>query len=492
LQASLPIDELLLAGAALLVAGVLTTGVAARFRVPGLLVFLVAGMVIGDDGLNLISLSDAELAQQLAVVALVVILFEGGLSSAARDLREVAAPALALATIGVLVTAGVTAAAAGPILGVDTTTALLIGAVVASTDAAAVFSVLRGLSLPARLRRLLEAESGANDPMAILLTVGLLTSWEEQVDAWDWVSFGLRQLVGGLVVGYVVGRLGGWLFERVPVSSPSLHAVLGFGMGGMAYGVGTLLGTSGFLAAYVAGVVLAAFAPAQRRGLRTFHEGLATMAQIGLFLMLGLLVFPSRLDEHALGAILVTVVLVVVARPLAVLVGVSWWTRRPAELALISWAGLRGAVPIVLATFPLTAGYPEGELIFDVVFFVVLASVLVQGLPMRRLASALGMEEDPDPVSAVAEAIPIDAPGVTVLEVEVGASSSLSGMRLAEVPPPLGSRVAVILRQGSVVVPDGSTQMAPGDRLVVFGTGATALAAALEAWAAGPAVDHHP
>lgn len=486
MQISLPTDDLLLAGAVLLLAGVVGTGLAERLRVPGLLLFLGAGMLIGDDGLNLISLSDTELTQGIAVVALVVILYEGGLSTSMRDLRPVAVPALVLATVGVLVTAGITAGAAWLVFDIDTTTALLIGAVVASTDAAAVFSVLRGVGLPRRLRRLLEAESGANDPMAVLLTVGLLAAWEGDVTAADWAVFGVRQLVGGALVGLVVGWSGSQLLSRTVLTSSALYPVLGLGVGALAYGGGAALGTSGFLAAYVAGVVVAARAPARRRAVRTFHEGLASMAQIGLFLLLGLLVFPSRLDVHALGALGVAVVLVFVARPLAVLITVGWMVRRRNDLLLLSWAGLRGAVPIVLATFPLTAGYPEGELIFDVVFFVVLISVLVQGLAMERVARWLGMRDDPDPLASVAEALPIDAPGVQVLEIEVGATSGVVGRALIDVPPPHDSRVAVVMRAGSVVVPTGATQLFPGDRVIVFGPSHPRLAEDIRAWVTAP------
>ena len=486
MQLSLATDQLLFAGALLLLAGVVGAGLAERLRVPGLLLFLAAGMAIGDDGLNLISLDDAELVQEIAIVALVVILYEGGLSTAIRQLRPVVAPALVLATIGVLVTAGVVALAAGPLLGVDRTTALLLGAVVASTDAAAVFSVLRGVGLPRRLRHLLEAESGGNDPMAVLLTVGLLAGWEGEVAAGDWIVFGARQLLGGAVVGLVVGWVGAAVLRSAHLTSAALIPVLGLAIGGFSYGAAATLGTSGFLAVYVTGVLVAVRTPSQRRAVRTFHEGLASTAQIGLFLLLGLLVFPSRLDAEALPALGVAIVLVFVARPLAVLVSVTWWTRRPADLALLSWAGLRGAVPIVLATFPLTAGYPEGQLVFDVVFFVVLISVLVQGLSMATVARRLGLVEEPDRLGSVAEVLPIDAPGVEVLEIEVGATAGVAGRLLADVPPPLGARLAVVLRADVVVVPVGSTELRAGDRVVVFATTHPELAGAVESWVADP------
>lgn len=486
MHVELPTDHLVLVGAALLILGVVGAGIAERIRVPGLLLFLLLGMVLGDDGLNWISLSDAELAQGIAVGALVVILYEGGLGTAFRDMRKVAVPALSLATVGVAVTAAVVAGAASIFFDIDTTTALLLGAVVASTDAAAVFSALQHVGLPRRLAHLLEAESGTNDPMAVLLTVGLLAAWEGKVTAADWLVFGVRQLLGGLVVGVAIGGVGAELLARARLTSSSLYPVLGLAIGGLAYGAAAGLRMSGFLAVYLAGMTVAARAPSRRRAVRTFHQGLASTAQIGLFLLLGLLVFPSRLDEEAAAAFGVAVVLVFVARPLAVLVAVGWMRFTRADLALVSWAGLRGAVPIVLATFPLTHGHPDGQLIFDVVFFVVVLSVLLQGLTVAALARRLGMVAEPDVAASIAEALPIDAPGVEVLEIEVGTGCGIVGRALVDAPPPLDARVAVILRGTDVVVPTGSSAPAAGDRLIVFGPANPGLAAAVRAWVTDP------
>ncbi|MFL6204022.1 MAG: potassium/proton antiporter [Acidimicrobiales bacterium] len=483
---SLPSDDLLLGGALLLIASVLGAGLADRVRVPSLLLFLGIGMAIGDDGLDLISLSDPELTQGLAIAALVVILYEGGLSIRLPDARRVAAPALSLATLGVLVTGGVVALVAAPLLDVDRTTALLIGAVVASTDAAAVFASLRRVAVPRRLGHLLEVESGANDPMAVMLTVGLLAAWEGRPDAADWVVFGVRNLAGGVLIGLVVGWVGGIVLARVRLASASLYPVLAVGLAGLAYGLGAAGRSSGFLAVYVCGIVVADRAPARRRAVVGYLQALAATAQIGLFLLLGLLVFPSRLDEHALGALGVALGLVLVARPLAVVLGIAWLGFGRRELVMVSWAGLRGAVPIVLATFPLTEGYPQGELIFDVVFFVVILSVLVQGFTLAPLVARLGLAADPPSLATVAEALPLDAPGVEALEIEVGSSAALVGRRLRDVPPPHEARVAVVLRGGEVVVATGATTVAAGDRLVLFAPGRGELRADLEAWVVDP------
>ncbi len=266
--------------------------------------------------------------------------------------------------------------------------------------------------------------------------------------------------------------------------------MLALGVGALSYGVAAELQTSGFLAVYVAGVLVADGAPSRRRAVRPFLEGLASTAQIGLFLLLGLLVFPSRLDGEALGALGVAVVLVLVARPVAVIVAIGWLGFGRRELALVSWAGLRGALPIVLATFPLTAGYPDGQRIFDVVFFVVIVSVLVQGLTVSSVAKRLGLRAEPATFATVAESLPLDAPGVEVLEIEVGSACGVVDRPLHEVPPPFGARVAVLLRGDEVVVPTGATRPRAGDRVVVFGAARPGLAAAIQAWVVDPG--HEP
>ena len=483
----LPSDELLLGGALLLIAGVLGAGLADRVRVPSLLLFLGIGMAIGDDGADLISLSDPELTQALAIAALVIILYEGGLSIRLLQARRVAAPALCLATIGVFVTAGVVALVAAALLDVDTTTALLVGAVVSSTDAAAVFSALRRVVVPRRLGSLLEVESGANDPMAVMLTVGLLAVWEGDPGGADWVIFGLRNMVGGLIIGAAIGWIGARVLSRVHLATASLYPVLAVGLAGLAYGVGAGLESSGFLAVYVCGIVVGDRAPAQRRAVLGFLQALASTAQIGLFLLLGLLVFPSRLDEEALGALGVAMALVLIARPLAVLLSVVWFGYSRQELALVSWAGLRGAVPIVLATFPVTQGHPDGQLIFDVVFFVVIVSVLVQGFTLEPLVRRLGLAAEPPSIETVAEALPLDAPGAQALEIEVGSSARIVGRRLSEVHLPYEARVAVVLRGRDVVVATGQTAIEAGDRLVVFAPAQPRLLVALQDWVADPA-----
>jgi len=364
----LSIDHLVLAAAGLLVAGALVTRLADRIRMPSLLLFLGLGMLIGDDGLGWVRLADPHLAQNLSVIALILILFDGGLSTPQRELRRIVGPATALATVGVGLTAAMVGWVAMLLLGVPYSTGLLIGAVVASTDAAAVFSILRRTPIASRLGALLETESGINDPMAMLLTAGLVASEHGGVTVWDWASFGLRQLAGGVGVGLLVGWLGRELLTRTGTRGGSA-ALGGLATAAAGYGIGAAIGASGFMAVFVAGVALGRGPLEVRATVRDFHGGLAAIAQLGVFLLLG------------------------IPRPAAVALSLFAFRLPTRELAFISWAGLRGAVPIVLATFPLTGGHPQGQRIFDVVFFVVLISVTVQGLTIGPLARRLGLRE---------------------------------------------------------------------------------------------------
>lgn len=390
MHSSFTVDHGILLGSTLLIVGLTVSGFAQRYRLPGLVLFLVLGMVVADDGLALVHFDDARLAQNVAVVALIVILFVGGLTTEPEAVRRAGAPAAVLASIGVTITALGAALGAALVFDLPAQSVLLIGAVVASTDAAAVFSAMRGLHLPARVGDLLQLESGLNDPVAVMLTLGMVEVWRGNPTAADWVVFLVRHVVGGLVIGVAVGVAAGVALRWARLSFASSYPVLALAVAGLSYGAAASLGASGFLAVYVAGVMLAR-RRRLARSLLQFHEGLATAAEALLFLMLGLLVFPSNL-VHVLGrALIVAVVLMLVARPAAVLLCLPWFRLRMSEMTLVSWAGLRGAVPIVLATIPLTAGHPDGALIFDVVFVTVLVSLIVQASTIGWMAKRLGV-----------------------------------------------------------------------------------------------------
>ncbi|MEP7203327.1 MAG: potassium/proton antiporter [Ilumatobacteraceae bacterium] len=359
MHSSFPVDAGILLGATLVIVGVAVSGVAQRFRLPGLVLFLLIGMAVADDGLGIIHFGDARLAQNVAIIALVVILFEGGLATSPQAIRRAGVPAALLATVGVALTAAIAASGAALAFDLPASSALLIGAVVASTDAAAVFSALRGQTLPARVRDLLQMESGLNDPIAVMLTIGMVEVWRGEPSAADWMTFGLLHLVGGLVVGVAIGFVARLALRQLHLPSASSYPVLALAIAGLSYGVAAAVSSSGFLAMYLTGLVLGR----KRRLVRSllhFHEGLAAAAEAVLFLMLGLLVFPSRLLDVFGPSLVVAAALMFVARPIAVVLCLPWFRFDRRELAVVSWAGLRGAVPIVLATIPRQQVIPTG------------------------------------------------------------------------------------------------------------------------------------
>ena len=489
MQVTLGVDSMLLAGAVLVLSAVfvsaLVTRRSRRFRVPGALLFLALGMLFGDDGLNLISLDDAELVQNVGVVALLFILLEGGLTTKPTDLKLAALPGLLLATVGVMLTAGITAAGVWLFLDVDLVTAGLIGAVVGSTDAAAVFSMMRTTPLPRRTAALLRVESGSNDPIAVMLTVGLLATYDQGATVGQWVWFALVQLVGGGIVGGAVGMSAVVMLRRLTLALEGLYPITIAAFGALAYGLAVTIGASGFVAVYLTGVLVGALLPRQRRAILGFHEALANAAEIGLFLLLGLLVFPSQLPAVALPALLVAAVLTVVARPAAVwtcTLGQRYGWR---ERTVLSMGGLKGAVPIVLATFPLTAGVDGADLIFDVVFFVVLVSVLIQGVALLPTVRRLGFEERQPAWAPVAEALPLEGIEIDLIELHVTADMTVAGRRLTELAIPDGSIVTAVVRNDQVIVPRGDTQILADDVLLITAQRDRASLQRLTAWARG-------
>ena len=460
-------DNILLTGAFLLLGGLVASRVATRLRVPGMILFLLAGMAVADDGLGWLHLANSKSTQSVAIMALVVILFYGGLTNPLDEVKRVLAPAAALATIGVAITAGVVGAIAMWFFKLPALEAMLIGAVVASTDAAAVFSVLRDAPIPRRLAALLETESGVNDPMAVLLTIGLLSMWSHHVTPVDWVVFGVRQLVGGLFVGVVLGWLGGQAMIHRDWVDGAIVPLVGLTIASGAFAVSAKLGASGFLAVYVSAIVLGAKAPGYQRPLKAFFGSLAEIGQFGLFFLLGVLVFPSHLGSVAVKSLAIAAALIFVARPLAIAVCLPWFHFKAREMTFASLAGLRGAVPIVLATFPLTVGYPHGVFIFEVTFFVVLLSAAVQGTAIPPAVKWLGLTEvSPvwDPIAAV---VPIANLGMTVVEIRLRDESPLVGTTLKDSSPPDDARVITLVRRGSVEMPTGRTVLESGDLLSV-------------------------
>ncbi len=489
MQVTLGIDSLVLTGAALALAAVFASDAVTRrsrrFQVPGALLFLALGMLFGDDGLGLISLDDPELVQNVGVIALLFILLEGGMTTKPTDLKLAALPGILLATVGVVLTAGVTAAGAWLLLDIDIVTAALIGAVVGSTAAAAVFSMMRSTPLPRRAAALLRVESGSNDPIAVMLTIGLLATYDQGATAGQWVGFALLQLLGGGAVGGLVGWFAVVLLRRTAMQIEGLYPITVAAFGALAYGIAVTFGASGFVAVYLTGVLIGALLPRERRAILGFHEALANAAEIGLFLLLGLLVFPSQLPAVAVAALLVAAVLTFIARPLAVWICTLGQDYDWRERTVLTLGGLKGAVPIVLATFPLTAGVEGADLVFNIVFFVVLVSVLIQGTALLPTVRSLGFIQPRPAWAPVAEAMPLEGIEVDLVELHVTEEMPIAGRRLAELSIPDGSIVTAVIRHDHVTVPRGGTEILPGDVLLITTQSDRDALKKLTAWARG-------
>jgi cell volume regulation protein A len=486
---------LILVAGSLLALGIGATLVAGRLRVPGLVLFLLAGMAIGSDGLGLIdfggSKHDVELARTIGIIALSLILFEGGLAAGWAEIRPVLRGALPLATLGTLVTALVTGFLAHLLLDLSVLEGLLLGAVIASTDSAAIFSVLRGSSIQRKLARTLEAESGFNDPLAVLLVIGFI-EWIQAPDDYgiaDMALLMVEQLSVGGIAGFAVGTGAVLAFRRVRFATTGLYPVASIATAAIAFGAADELGGSGFLAVYLAGLQLGSGHVPARRTIEDFHSGLAWVGQIALFFTLGLLVFPRELGDVVFDGLLLAVVLTLVARPLATLVTTLPFGYTPRETALLSWAGLRGALPVVFATFPVIEGIPNAELFFNLVFFVVITSALIQGATIDPLARRLGLTtQEPALPRPLMEVGTIRRLGAEVLEFPVRGGDALIGRLVNELGLPRDALVNVIVRDDEALLPRGSTEVAEGDRLhiVVRESARGQVEGLFERWRVGP------
>jgi cell volume regulation protein A len=460
----------MLAGAAIVLVAVVGVRVSARIGLPSLLLYLGLGLLLG--GLfPQIRLGDAELATVLGYAALVVILAEGGLTTRVQDLRPVLWPALALATLGVAVSIAVVAAALVLLLGVDVRLAVLIGAVLAATDAAAVFSVLRHMRLHPRLRSLLEAEAGFNDAPVVVLVVVLSTGDVSADNAWQVPLIVLGELVGGAVVGGATAWAARWTLPRLALPAAGLYPIAVLSILAGAYGLAGVLHTSGFMAVYVAGVLIgSARSLPHRRSVVGFAEGLAWVAQIGLFVMLGLLADPVRAIDSIGTALVAGVVLLLVARPLSALVALVPF-RMPARwIAFVSVAGLRGAVPIVFAAIPLGADVPGAAAVFDTTLILVVLLTLLQTSVLPWSTRRLGVEVGGTSDELEVESAPLDNMNAALLGVDIEPESRLKGLYLVDLRLPPGAAVALVVRGDSGFVPDANTRFRSGDTLLIVAT----------------------
>lgn len=465
------IDQLILVASVLILLGILSSKLSARLGLPMLVLFLLVGMLAGEEGFGRLAFNNPQFAHAVGTIALAFILFDGGLQTPLSAVKKVWKPASILATLGVMVTALITGVAASYILPISLMEGLLIGAIVGSTDAAAVFSLLRnaGVNLNERLKSTLEIESASNDPMAIFLTVTLLEVLVNGLQpGFGMLQLFLVQMGGGAVIGLLVGYLALQLLNRIQLQATGLYPVLVAASGLLSFGLAANLGGSGFLAIFICGVMIGNNKFAFQKTTFLFHDGLAWLSQIMMFVMLGLLINPSSLLDVWWQGLLIAAVLIFIARPLAVLPVLKLFGFSGKQMTLISWVGLRGSVPIILAIFPLMYGLPGAELIFNAVFFVVLISATLQGSTLPLVAKKLNLIE---PLSAKpAATLEITALGdvdAEIVEYTLSTHSRAANRRLSRMALPEGVVVAMITRQEQIIPPRGSTVLQAGDHLFV-------------------------
>ena len=449
------INQVIFLAGLLFLVSILATVFSPRLGVPLLLIFLVVGMLAGEDGIGGIHFQNYALANLAATAALAVVLFDGGLNTRFETFRVALRPALSLATLGVVITAGITGLFAAWLMDLSLAEGLLIGAIVGSTDAAAVFSLLRtqSVSLNQRVSSALEIESGSNDPMAVFLTLAVIGYLQAPADFS--VVDALMLLFQQMSLGVLLGGVGGWLLvralDRLELAD-SLYPLLALFGGLLIFGTTATLGGSGFLAVYLAGLLVGNRPIHASANIRRFHDGIAWMSQIGMFVILGLLVSPNDLIPLIVPGLLVSLVLILVARPISVFVGLAPFRFPRREQFYIAWVGLRGSVPIVLATFPWIAGLENAAFFFNIAFFIVLVSLLVQGSTVAAAARLLHLRVPQ--TTARVNRVDIDLPGQRGYEVvsyRLAPNSRLVGIRPKNLPIPDVSRVICVARGGHVL-----------------------------------------
>ncbi len=468
----LPLEYLLLAAALLLGAGVLATKLSSNLGVPYLVLFLAVGMLAGSEGPGGIPFEDYRMARAIGNLALALILFSGGLDTRWSEVKPSFKKARSLSSLGVLLTAFAVGFFANWVLGFSSLEAILLGAIISSTDAAAVFSVLRSkkLGLKGELKPLLELESGSNDPMAVFLVIGLVErALHPEFTLVNFALLFVQQMAVGAAVGFLLGRALVWVVNRLSLDHEGLYPVLSMAAVFFCYSTTQLFGGSGFLSVYIAGLVMASQPMAVKKTLLRFHDGLAWLSQIGMFVTLGLLVFPSQLLPVAPKGFLLAAFLLVIARPVAVFISLFFSNLGWKEKMFVSWVGLRGAVPIVLATYPLLAGLLEAKAIFNLIFFVVLTSALLQGSTVALAARLLGLSRSVLP--AAATALELAASGdqeLSVVELLVPYNSEVAGRTIVDAGFPEGTLVVLLSRNGKMCAPSGRTALEEGDLLYLL------------------------
>ncbi|MGH3941885.1 MAG: potassium/proton antiporter [Pseudonocardiaceae bacterium] len=453
-------------GAGVLLLAVIAVRISTRLGLPSLLLYLAIGLLIGESGFG-IQFSDAPLTAELGIAGLVLILAEGGLTARWQVIRPVLGPGIALSTAAVAVSIAITGGALHLLLGLDWRMALLWGAVLSSTDAAAVFSVLRALRVSPRLAGMLEMESGINDA-PVYIAVVLLASGET-LHWWSLLLVGY-ELLAGAIVGTTLGFAGAWALRRAALPATGLYPLATVAVCVLAFAAAQSAHASGLLATYVAGLVLGNARLPHRSDTLSFAEGLGWLAQIGLFVLLGLYASPSRLPGVLIPALIAGAVLVLLARPVSVLLAMAPFRMPWREQAFLSWAGLRGAVPIVLALIPLTEGVPDAERLVDVVFVLVVVLTVVQGISLPSVVKALGLARPEQGMQVQVDSAPLDEMDADLLQVRVPQASRLHGVYLSELRLPSGAMVSLVVRDGKGFTPQLTTRLQEGDQLLVVTT----------------------
>lgn len=469
---NLPVEYILIGTSLLLLLSIVASRFIGTWGIPSLLIFLLIGMLAGSDGPGGIYFDDPWIAQSMGVVALIFILFAGGLDTDWQKIRPVLWQGLILSTLGVLATALLVGLFASYILRFSVLEGLLVGAIVSSTDAAAVFGILRSkkVTLKGDLKPLLELESGSNDPMAVFLTIGFIHLLSKpDSSAGFLIPMFLWQMALGAMGGYAAGKAAILIINHIKLEYEGLYPALTISLTLLTYGGITWLGGNGFLAIYIAGLMMGNSNFIHKKSLIRFHDGLAWLMQICMFLTLGLLVFPSRLVSVLGSSLLITAFLMIVGRPISVFLSLLFSPLRLREKTLVSWVGLRGAVPIILATFPLLAGIREAETIFNIVFFIVITSVLLQGTSIPLVARWLKADAPLIPASQIPlEFNPSCDWKSEILEIRVPQNSPAVGKQILELGLPEGALIILVSKAERCLIPSGGTVLDPGDQLLIF------------------------
>ncbi|MCK0471723.1 potassium/proton antiporter [Halalkalibacter sp. APA_J-10(15)] len=465
-------NTFVLLGALLLISGVLVAKFSTRLGLPALVLFILIGMLIGSDGLGFIYFDKPEVAQVIGIFALIIILFEGGMQTKFATVRSVIVPSISLATIGVILTSAIVGYVAFLLFDITLLEALLFGAIVGSTDAAAVFASLKERNIKAKMGATLEAESGTNDPMAVFLTLSFIELiLFPETNLWTLIPSFFWQMGIGIVVGIIVGKLASYSINRINLESSGLYPIFAISFALLTYSVATTIEASGFLAVYVSALVIGNAELTYRYSIFQFHEGFAWMAQILMFIILGLLVFPAQLINITVivNGLILSIVLMLLARPIAVFLSTIGMNYSFKEKVFVSWAGLRGAVPIVLATFPVVAGLDNGQLFFNVVFFIVLTSALVQGSSISIFAKKLGLTgPKKDTPHHSLELISMGKANAEMVQYQVHETSAIVGHTLRDIQFPNRVTISAIVRNEKLISPYGETEIKEGDFLYIL------------------------